>query len=69
MGVGLETVYDQFRYYSDDPETREIESFKFDTGIESVTEVEMVVMENIFLNSSSAFFTVQIYGRMGCPVG
>ncbi|MGE5798628.1 MAG: hypothetical protein ACM339_14660 [Ignavibacteria bacterium] len=68
LGIAFQkTIADQFRYYSDDPNTQDkIESFKFDTGIESVTEIEQAVMENMFLNSSlRPFFTVQIYGRMG----
>jgi hypothetical protein len=59
LGVGFqETITDKFRYYSDDPETQdEIESFKFDTGIESVTEIEQAVMENMFIKSSLRLFS------------
>lgn len=59
LGIGFqETITDQFRYYSDDPETQdEIESFKFDTGIESVTEIEQAVMENMFIKSSLRLFS------------
>jgi len=59
LGIAFqETITDKFKYYSDDPETPdEIESFKFDTGIESVTEVEQVVMENMLLNSKLRLFS------------
>jgi hypothetical protein len=59
LGIAFqETVTDQFRYYSDDMETPdEIESFKFDTGIESVTEIEQVVMENMLLKSILRLFS------------
>jgi len=59
LGIAFqETITDQFKYYSDDPETQDkIESFKFDTGIESVTEVAQVVMENLLINSKLRLFS------------
>lgn len=59
IGIAFqETITDQFKYYSDDPETQdEIESFKFDTGIESVTDFEQLVMENLLYNSKLRLFS------------
>ena len=58
--VGLafqETITDEFRTYSDDPDTEEIESFKFETGMESVTTGEIDVAENMRYKSKLRLFT------------
>ena len=59
LGVGFqETFTDKFTKYSDDPETiDEIEDFKFETGIESVTDVEYGFMENMLFKSKLRLFT------------
>ncbi len=49
LGVGFqETFTNKFNGYSDDPDTpNEIEDFRFDTGIESVTDYEAVLDKNL----------------------
>jgi len=60
LGIGMkQTFTDQFNQYSDDPETlNEIEKFKNETGIESVTEYKLEFMENMaYLTSLRLFGT------------
>lgn len=53
-----ETITDQFRGYSDDPETpNELESFKFETGIESVTDLKLQLDENVGYVSKLSLFS------------
>lgn len=49
LGIGLqETFTSKFNSYSDDPETpNKIEDFRFDAGIESVTDYEAVLDDNL----------------------
>jgi len=57
LGVGFqETVTSKFTGYSDDPKTSEIEKFKLDTGIESVTEGSFKIEENILFGSQLRLF-------------
>ncbi len=59
MGVALqETFTNNFRNYSDDPETtNEVENFKLETGFETVTAVDYQLDENLFLSSKLRLFT------------
>ncbi len=59
LGVGFqETFAKSYLRYTDDPETpNEIEDFKFETGIESVTDVEYAFMENMLLKSKLRLFS------------
>lgn len=60
LGIGMkQTFTDQFNQYSDDPETlNEIEKFKNETGIESVTEYKWEFLENMaYLTSLRLFGT------------
>lgn len=59
LGLGFqETFTNEFTNYSDDPETPvEIEDFKFETGIESVTDLEWGFMEDMLLKSKLRLFT------------
>lgn len=58
LGVAVqETFADRFRKSTDDPETEEIESFKFETGMESVTEMNWKFMENMLYKSNLRLFT------------
>ena len=58
LGVALqETFTSKFNYYSDDPKTQEIEKFKLETGMESVTEGEFTLDENLLMNSKLRLFT------------
>ncbi|MCF8242305.1 MAG: DUF3078 domain-containing protein [Melioribacteraceae bacterium] len=43
--------------YSDDPETAEIEKFKFETGLESVTDMKLNVDKNLIYQSKLRLFT------------
>ncbi|MCK5741771.1 MAG: DUF3078 domain-containing protein [Chlorobi bacterium] len=59
LGVALqETFTSKFPKYSDDPETLdELETFKLETGIESVTDVEYAFMDNMLFKSKLRLFT------------
>lgn len=58
IGLGFqETVTRQFPFYSDDLKTTEIEKFKFDTGIESVTEALFKIEENVLYGSKLRLFS------------
>ena len=53
-----ETFTDEFNQYSDDPETPdEVENFKFQTGIESVTETNYTIAENLFYSVRLRLFS------------
>ena len=53
-----ETFTNKYRQYSDDPATKDkIEAFKFETGIESVTDLETSLGENMLYKSSLRLFT------------
>lgn len=59
LGVGLREVitseYSSFNY-ADDPKTGEIEKTSVNGGLESVTDIEWVVMENVLFTSQLAIF-------------
>jgi hypothetical protein len=58
--VGLafqETFTKKFTQYSDDPTTDNVESFKFETGIECVTDFNWKFMENMLFKSKLRLFT------------
>ncbi len=59
LGVALqETFTNKFRNYSDDPETTpEIENFKFETGMESVTEGQVTLDDNLLFDTQLRLFT------------
>lgn len=59
LGIAFqEVITDQFKQYSDDPDTpNEIESFKFETGIESVTDAKYALDTNILFKSKLRLFT------------
>ncbi|MBE0570199.1 MAG: DUF3078 domain-containing protein [Ignavibacteriaceae bacterium] len=60
LGIGMkQTFTDKFNQYSDDPETlNELEKFKNETGIESVTEYKWEFLENMaYLTSLRLFGT------------
>ena len=53
-----EVITSEYRSYSDDPETLdEIESFDFDTGIESVTDAKYTLAENLLYKSKLRLFS------------
>ena len=53
-----ETFTNNLNHYSDDPETiDEIEDFKFDTGLENVTDVNWNLDENVLYISKLRLFT------------
>jgi hypothetical protein len=58
LGLGFqETFASTYSKFTDDPATTEIETFKFDTGIESVTTCNLVLEENLLYNSSLRLFS------------
>lgn len=59
LGVAIQQTFaNKFANYTDDPETpNEIEKFKFDTGLESVTEVKYEFMQNMIYSSSLRLFS------------
>ncbi len=59
IGLGFqETITSLYRQYSDDPETiYELESFKLDTGIESVTNSEITLDENLLFTIMLRLFS------------
>jgi len=52
-----EVIANKYTQYTDDPGTSDIESFKFETGVESVTDAEFSVAENMLLKSKLRLFT------------
>ncbi len=53
-----ETITDKFTHYSDDPDTpNEIENFRFETGVESVTDAQVELDENILFKSKLSLFS------------
>ena len=66
LGLAFQQTFaNRFTNYTDDPETPEIETFKFDTGIESVTEVKYDFLENMtyysFLRLFSRFTSLDVW--------
>jgi hypothetical protein len=59
LGVAIQQTFaNKFTNYTDDPETpNEIEKFKFDTGLESVTEVNYDFLKNMKYSSFLRLFT------------
>ncbi|NLT49593.1 MAG: DUF3078 domain-containing protein [Ignavibacteria bacterium] len=59
LGIAFqETFTNKFRNYSDDPETTpEIERFKFETGMESVTEGQVTLDDNLLFDTQLRLFT------------
>jgi len=57
LGFGFKhTITSEFTKYSDDPDTPEIETYKFESGIESVTEVATSLNEIVGLRSKLSLF-------------
>ncbi len=52
-----ETFTNKYRQYSDDPDTKKLEAFKFETGFESVTSVQQTIYDNLMAKSSLRLFT------------
>lgn len=67
LGIAIQqTIADKFAaLYTDDPETAELEKFKFDTGIESVSEVKYNFYDNMtylsFLRLFSRFNSLDVW--------
>lgn len=59
FGAALrETFANEFRRHTDDPSTIDvIEAFKLETGLESVTEMNLAIEENLLFNSQLRLFT------------
>lgn len=67
LGIAIQQTFaNKFAaLYTDDPETTELEDFKFDTGIESVTEVKYNFYDNMtylsFLRLFSRFNSLDVW--------
>lgn len=59
IGIGFqETITNVYRNYSDDPKTLDkMESFRLETGIESVTNSEITLDENLLFSSMLRLFS------------
>jgi hypothetical protein len=58
LGFAVQEVFtNKFRQYSDDTSTAKLETFKLETGLESVTSAEYEVFENILAKSSLRLFS------------
>lgn len=58
LGIGFkETFTSEFTQYSDDPETGEVETFKFETGIEFVTKAKYIFSETVGIESELFLFS------------
>jgi hypothetical protein len=58
LGFGFkETFTSEFPKYSDDPETEEVETFKFETGIEFVTKAKYAFSEAVGIESELFLFS------------
>jgi len=59
IGVAFQEVFtNKFKQYADDPETNdEVEDFKFETGLESVTSLAYPLQDNLLLDSKLRLFT------------
>lgn len=59
FGLAFQEVFtSRFTQYSDDPATvDEVEKFKFETGIESVTDVSYTIAENVFYQNKLRLFS------------
>lgn len=67
LGVAIQQTFSEkfAMQYTDDPETEELEKFKFDTGLESVTTAKYGFMENMqystFLRLFSRFTSFDVW--------
>ena len=58
LGIAVQEVFaNKFTQYTDDPTTTKIESFKFETGLQSVTTGKFVLADNLLMTSSLTLFT------------
>lgn len=58
LGIGLkETMTDQYTRYSDNPNTEEVERFRFETGIESKSNLNVNLMQNLQVRSKLELFS------------
>jgi len=58
LGVGVQETFTRNNVqFSDDPETAEVEKFKAETGIESVTNAQYIIAENLLLKSNLRLFS------------
>jgi hypothetical protein len=58
VGAGLrEIMTSQFPGYADDPETRDIEKTRIDGGLESVTELNVKIDDNVTISSKLELFS------------
>jgi hypothetical protein len=57
LGLALREIFtSKYFLYSDDPTTTQLEKTRIDGGLESVTEANVILMENIVFNSKLEIF-------------
>lgn len=66
LGVALrEIVTNHFNFFSDDPETPEVEHTKIEGGFEAVSELALPIEDNVLLTSKVALFSpIKHMGRI-----
>lgn len=58
LGIGFQEVFtNMYNQYTDDPSTTEMEKFKFETGIESVTDLSLKLDDNLLYKSKLRLFS------------
>ncbi len=58
LGIAVqETFTNRFRQYSDNPSTTKVEAFKLETGLQSVTQGKLEVLNNLLFTSSLTLFS------------
>ncbi|MDF1611658.1 DUF3078 domain-containing protein [Stygiobacter electus] len=58
LGIGLQEVFtNKFIQYTDNATTTDVEKFKFETGIESVTDFDFKIDDNIIYKSKLRLFS------------
>jgi hypothetical protein len=58
LGIGFQEVFTKiYNQYTDDPATTEMEKFKFETGIESVTDLQLTLDDNLQYKSKLRLFS------------
>jgi len=58
LGIALQETFDnKYRQYTNDTSVTRAKAFKLDTGIESVSNVQFVIAENVKMQSSLRLFT------------
>lgn len=58
LGIGFQEVFTRiYNQYTDEATTADVEKFKFETGIESVTDLQLTLDDNLQYNSKLRLFS------------